>query len=532
MTIALNGILILIVLVIAYWWANQGLFSAILHMMCVIGAGAVALAVYEPITVGLLLRGIWFDDYAWGVSLVGVFVITLLIFRVASDKIVRANVNVPTWANFAFGLPVGAISGILALGIFMIGAGMVQSYRSVMEYEGYGRSSQTGRVEYLGPALWIPVHMWTNEFYNYLSVGALYPTFNDSPLVQENPELYKQASLLRDSAAEGKGKLSLAPDAVTIRAVKRDPESNRHVVAVEFGATARDWGQQLTLSNSQVRLITNGSNDPRQRPGVVHPDAWSQRTAENRDGLTRFVFDSRENYVTSIPGSERTSVAFEFSVPRNHTARYIQIRGTRFRLPRAMDAEAGEIAITFEQVTAQLGSGPNIQEHVEVKSSTAPIRASLNQPRGSLKLVDNQFNEGQHTFPSRGERPPRGLSVEAIYEPPGTRVVQVYMRWNDPHNMFRQSVRQAVSQSARLMLVDESGNTYSPIGYMHEGRQGITIRLDPSRYLPTINDFPNLPQDGPDTLRIIFRVTQDVTIKGLMLGDVTLGLCDVPIERK
>src|SRR5436190_8436030 len=93
-----NIVIILLVLLIAYWWANQGLFSAILHLVCVVIAGAITLSVWEPLTVGLLLRGNGFDDYAWGVSFIGIFAISLLILRVIMDKTIGANVTIPNWA--------------------------------------------------------------------------------------------------------------------------------------------------------------------------------------------------------------------------------------------------------------------------------------------------------------------------------------------------------------------------------------------------------------------------------------------------
>src|SRR5688572_5742565 len=142
MFIAFNVIIVLLVLLIAYWWANQGLFSALLHLLCVITAGAVAFALWEPLTTGLLLRGTGFDNYAWGVTFIGVFFITLLILRIAVDKIVGANINIPNWANLAFGLPVGAASGVLTIGIFLIGAGFMQSSRDLMSIVGWARSSQ------------------------------------------------------------------------------------------------------------------------------------------------------------------------------------------------------------------------------------------------------------------------------------------------------------------------------------------------------------------------------------------------------
>ena len=90
MIYALNIVLIAMVAMIAYWWANQGLFSAIIHLLCVIVAGAIALAFWEPVTVGLLLRGNAFDNYAWGVSLVGLFVAVLLLLRLATNKLIPA----------------------------------------------------------------------------------------------------------------------------------------------------------------------------------------------------------------------------------------------------------------------------------------------------------------------------------------------------------------------------------------------------------------------------------------------------------
>ena len=56
---------------IAYWWATQGLLSAILHLVCVVAAGTLAFAFWEPLT-AKIMNGGTFDNYAWGVSLIGV----------------------------------------------------------------------------------------------------------------------------------------------------------------------------------------------------------------------------------------------------------------------------------------------------------------------------------------------------------------------------------------------------------------------------------------------------------------------------
>ena len=56
MIILLNLFIVGGVLLIGYWWANQGVFSALLHLLCVIAAGVIALAFWEPLMYKVLLR--------------------------------------------------------------------------------------------------------------------------------------------------------------------------------------------------------------------------------------------------------------------------------------------------------------------------------------------------------------------------------------------------------------------------------------------------------------------------------------------
>ena len=86
-----NVVIIGLVALIAYWWANQGLFSAIIHLLCVIVAGAVALAFWEMLAFGLLMRGGFFDHYALGASLLITFALVLFILRLTPNKLVPAN---------------------------------------------------------------------------------------------------------------------------------------------------------------------------------------------------------------------------------------------------------------------------------------------------------------------------------------------------------------------------------------------------------------------------------------------------------
>ena len=81
MIVLFNLIIIGLVVLIAYWWSNEGAFSALLHLVCVIAAGTIAFAVWEPIVFGVLSVDGAFGGLLPGSVLLGVFIVALLILR-------------------------------------------------------------------------------------------------------------------------------------------------------------------------------------------------------------------------------------------------------------------------------------------------------------------------------------------------------------------------------------------------------------------------------------------------------------------
>ena len=53
----LSILIIIVIALTAFWWSNQGTFSAFLHMLCCLVAGAVAFAAWEPVAYLLLGAG-------------------------------------------------------------------------------------------------------------------------------------------------------------------------------------------------------------------------------------------------------------------------------------------------------------------------------------------------------------------------------------------------------------------------------------------------------------------------------------------
>ncbi|MCP3902800.1 MAG: CvpA family protein [Planctomycetes bacterium] len=533
MLIVANIILIAIGGLIAYWWANQGFFSALLHLLCVIVAGAVAFAVWEPLTLGLLIRGGGFDNYAWGVTLVGVFAITLVILRIAMDKLVPGNVAFPAWANLGFGGLAGALSAVLTLGIFVIGAGHVQASKELMGFRDYGRQERDGRIDKINDILWVPVHRLTTEFYGLLSVTSFSSPWGS--LRQDAPRLDQQVSLIRDSFGDGKGQLAMAPGDARIERVSKI--DNDWYVAVRFGS--QDFGDRFTLSSSQIRMIGTPSSK-RARPEVVHPLGWRQDwiAGDAKTPSPFHEFNDRSHYVSNEPGKESTTPVFRFRASAGFHPRYLQIRGTRFAVPKPLTPDAA--AMSLHNVSSGATgveiptAGGDITHLVKVTNDVRPLNVSTNLPRGSLKVQDVEgryyFTSGSHTFKTTRSTGSRKLKIQAIYEPKGTRVVRVDVSRGEAADIFRFFLQEG--DDADLALVDVSGEEYRPIGYFYESSAGYKLSLDPANRIRAANELPSPATGGNHKLEVLFYVTENTTLTGFRFGTVNIGTLDVFVEAK
>ncbi|MCH8152674.1 MAG: CvpA family protein [Planctomycetes bacterium] len=536
MIYALNIVLIALVAMIAYWWANQGLFSAIIHLLCVIVAGAIALAFWEPLTVGLLLRGNAFDNYAWGVSLVGLFVAALLALRLATNKLIPANVDLPHWANLGFGFPVGAASGVLTIGLLIIGIGFIQSEREIFGYVGSARSAR-GQVGEVGSRMWLPFHKWTDEFYSQLSVGSL---STPRPLRHYYPNLSDQAvSLIRDSYRSGRGQVSLLPSTASVDAVFVCPDLGRCAVRVKFGRGARDFGEQLTISAAQLRLIAWAQG--KDKPYISFPVSWAQEIKGG--GMGAFLFDDPSHYITSIPGREAADVTIEFPLPAELEPRFIQIKGTRYDFLRlqkqTLTRQAYEAVLSGmggTSPTAGLppdlaGARPLDDADISLSNSISPVVVSSNQLPGTMKESNKFLVSGDAQFKKGRGMISRQLRIKGIDEPGGTRIVKLNVSRGRSADIFG-PLRERAGAKARPVLIDSQGHQYSPIGFIHENPEGVRIFLDPARGIASADDLPHLPTTGEQELRLVFRVTDDVTIVAFRLGDVTVGTCNLIVTER
>ena len=83
----INIVIIAVIALIVYWWANQGFLSSLLHLICVVTAAAISLAWWEPVVVDNFLSKSWWSGLMPGTMLLITFIASIAILRAVSDKL-------------------------------------------------------------------------------------------------------------------------------------------------------------------------------------------------------------------------------------------------------------------------------------------------------------------------------------------------------------------------------------------------------------------------------------------------------------
>lgn len=539
MDVLLNIIIIFFILLIAYWWANQGFFSSILHFVAVVCAGAIAFAFWEPLVVGLVLQNSGFDNYAWGMILIALFMASLVVIRVAFDRLAPANVIIPHWANLAFGGLFGVGSAILTVGILMIAIGFTQSSNKILGMQGWARS---GNGIEKRDTLWLPVHEWTIQFFEVISTGAFYPDFTREPLKQVNPDLAKVSwALYRDSYKDGTSRTSIVPDAVTIKSVV---ESNdRYFVKIQVSIEGFDHASQFVMSNAQIRMLAFDGTVSRGKVYVGHPEQWTQLVLRGSEKVQEtFRFDDKSHYVTSIPGRQEVEfqVEFkrggrEFEIPTNARPVFILLKGVRYRIPtitRGQEASARGVERGGRAGPANPNAAMARAEDIKQRKDIRPFNSlSVNNIQGTLQHTDRMLISGYKQV--RRGRPGGGrlTRILGISATEGAQIVRVDVSRQSTADIYG-PIRDQAGENATPKLVDSDGIEYLAKGYLSATPDMHTISLTPGSPIRSIDGLPHLPTNETHRLWLIYEVTEGVTITSFRLDDVTVVNCNVTIQLK
>ena len=357
-----NIVIVLFLLAMTYFGSVNGLFSSFLQLMVVITVGTIAFAIWEPLTLGLLMK--YIPLMAWAVGLLVPFGLLLIIFRLVVDKLVPRNMEFVPIVNTLLGAACGAISGVLTAGIAIIGLGLLPFGADMGGFQPYAIGAGGAVVKEGGSDLWVPVHRITAKFFSGLSAGAF---STSTPMAEYMPDLDVQVSLVRmrpDNVS-----IVAAPDAVEVTGASivqagkltdaspataealgpdfRKPGYKLVIVDTEWSKKEGtvDGDRALRVPASQVRLVTKSG-----KKGVemIGPVGFSKPKGDQR---VFYPYDS--DAVLAFSVTPTSSFSWVFLVPADQTPMFLIIRKLRLNLPASdqVNTKPGE-------VLAALGTPP------------------------------------------------------------------------------------------------------------------------------------------------------------------------------
>lgn len=558
-----NLLIIAFILGMAYIWSVYGLFSAFLQLILVIAAGSIALAVWEPLVLGFLIKRM--PAFAWGVGLMGPFIISLVILRVVCDVVVRQNVHFPRLVSALGGGVCGLLSGILIAGIAWIGLSFMPLKPAIGGALNY-QATLNGTVQPTDSGgLWFRVDKMAVGFFGGLSNGAF---GTSKPLALYQPDLAWQAGVYRlhtDPYASAVAR----PSGVDVSAV--------HVQAAPVpsldSAIADAFGPESANANNQfVVLDTEWKRDP----GTYDSDS-AVRIAPSQILLVGFAGSSRDpepvlyaprgySRVVNFETGERTfhpldndqadartnqqteTFGFVFLIPANVEIKYALIRHLRVDLP-AIDREADTFALALGKAPAPVDTetetattetpaepartGGFQSDYVQAIELTNALPSAFNRNNASaLRYVPEStlIESGDASVSGRAGGLAKNTRVDAIFIPDHSVALRMKVSASTVRGIFGQALNTARS-AAGVWLTDERGQHHQPIAFVLEQGNTQVVHVDLNQPIQSANQLPTAQMGANDTLYLYFSLPRPTRINGYQIGDKSEAI-DPPIEAK
>jgi len=554
----MNIVVILVIALLAYWWANQGFFSGLLHFICVVCAAAIAFAWWEPLAYGLLLGSSKWNGLVPGSMLLLLFLVSLLILRSITDKVAGGNTRIPRPIDATGGAIFGAASGLVTAGMLVIGTGFIDIPEGTLGHTGWGVDGngrvheETGSGQDYATQLWIPVDTLTARLFEGLSMGSLHPDIDGRPMAAWNPYLDRQATLLRTRLRSEDPytvtQLAQAPGSVTIAAPLSSTEANGTtwwMIPMEFSKEGMDLGRGIAIGNTQVRLV--GTTDD--GTSVRHPRYWSQtmltKSPDDGSPVESIAFFEFEPTTAYLYGRKGDKAAFNllFAAPDDSfQPRFIQIRGTRF------DLQDARPETDWEDFCLRAGAVGEPSEHEDPWGGniTALVDMKGGLPRAARPSVSD-FIGGSPEFSEQGNRIVRADATQYGNKSKGKGKLKVSgygveRLEKGAHEDQRVLDEEAaiikirvgpgtiadIAKLARRMggdgaitLNDSLGNSYSPYGFelKNDTKTIISFNVAIDRW----SDIRHRPKSDSDQFSLIFVLPVGVSLDTLMLDDTRVG---------
>lgn len=550
----LNFFLLIFVLLMAYWWSLQGLFSAFLHLILVICCGALAFAFWQPTAYWMLsFDASMLASNAWGGSLFVLFVAPLIILRPLMDKLISRNMYFPDMANKLGGACCGAAAGWLTVGIVLIAISFLPIRASFVSWQPYvidgagrvaeNRDTEGGRAG----ALWLPAPNSTATFFNRLSGGAF---SSSAPMDVHTPDLANEAVIFRLISDENISKV-VAPDKVKVLGAYKTPtdkqlpaaviellkdiypiESLAHqiiIVDTQWLSSPSSYDRgTLFLDPRQVALLSTPEND-RDRTVIDRPIALTSQKARQDERRTFIPVNAASSLLYT---TREDPIACVFLVPVGHQPRFIRLRNISIPIeiadatPQQMDeligapAETPQAAPQTPRVRPQQG-GAAPQRAVAIEETDQLPRPISSNLASGLTVEDRDAvaRGTQWVNPVTGALSQKN-AIRRISHASHIALVRLELT-REQANSYWGSVRAAASALQPIFLVDSFNENVYPFAYvLLKTDKKQLIHVDPDLEIHSGQKLPMQDMTAGDKLFVYFRVDRErgMTIKEYRIG--------------
>lgn len=364
-----NLLILVEVLALTWMWSTRGFFSSLLHLVCVVIAGAVAFAFWEPIAIALLpiipSTGFigFLEGIVWTIALLVPFALTLAILRFGTDALVKGNVKLPAAVDYLGAGVCGVTGAMITAGLIVIAFGYLRMEADAFGYKplGYASGATSGSLERRG-GTWVRAEKFTAGFYGMLSKSTL---STSTPLGTYYPDLDVAGYANKMSYRNGAVRNALSPADVSIAgwytvatpdapqaaselmqyregddaepAVQSVAElsgetiTQGHVAGfvVRVSAGAKEDSGQVILGQGQIRLIAINRDNPMDGKALYPVALITRSDGGDPNELGRWKFDGPDVFVASPQAESSFDFTYEFLIPAGYEAKALTVKNVR-----------------------------------------------------------------------------------------------------------------------------------------------------------------------------------------------------------
>ena len=569
---------------LAFIWASRGFYSALINMVCTLIAGAIAFGTWELVGYQILnaapARGTfaWVEGAAWALGLALPFVLSLALLRLLTDTVLRANVAVSTTVNYAGAGICSLVSTTIVMGVLVLSLGQQRYGKELFGWQPV-TYNPNGSITRQG-GLWLPVDRLTAGLYSHLSTTSFR---TKTPLAKFHPEYDLVGPSLR-MTFEGSNRTTARPEHVTLvgRFTAKSPKSSiddllsdgqsagkqnitkldgtnfppatrieGFVLRITSGAAEGNSGK-LNVGNAQVRLVAY--DERTKKSEAFHPLAVASQADAGSNAFGRWRYDSMDTFIASVGGSSEAVMSFEFPVPEGMKPIALYFKGARIPFDSAVEPTVIAMGPGMRDSiqaapAASLGAGSggavDVNNLDTSKATTVVIGRNGENPEGirigpsipftlqeglhaPLEIDDKRVvRQGEATWSKKDvdqmQQVDRALRIETFHVESDTTLVQVVASGDTAFSFLGGVISTLTSRDVPILLIDDTGKSYAPIGLVYQDDLKVTIRYTPGQPIRTISQIDatnSISRSRPSQrLTLLFRVSKGVKIRYYTAGE-------------